>query len=150
MNKLIENPYLIFLLSIPLIMLIGILSGEADLDINVHDTYYVISYLHLAILISILFAIISIGYWIMLKTNRKLSKWFNLTHIILTIGGLISLFGISILPSDSNYDSSSLIFDDLAMESLLRTLIILLMIFGQLIYIINLIIGIFRTRKTSG
>nr|WP_246073353.1 cbb3-type cytochrome c oxidase subunit I [Formosa sediminum] len=54
-------------------MLIGILSGDAVLDINVHDTYYVISHFHIATLISILFGIIEIGYWIMNKANRKLS-----------------------------------------------------------------------------
>ena len=74
MNKLIEKPHLIFLLSIPIIMLIGILSEDAVLDINVHDTYYVIAYLHLAILISILFGIFGIGYWIMLKADRKTIK----------------------------------------------------------------------------
>ncbi|QDO92496.1 hypothetical protein FNB79_00325 [Formosa sediminum] len=73
MKNLINKPHLIFLLAIPIIMLIGILSGDAVLDINVHDTYYVISHFHIATLISILFGIIEIGYWIMNKANRKLS-----------------------------------------------------------------------------
>ena len=89
MNKLIEKPHLIFLLAIPMIMLIGILSEDAVLDINVHDTYYVIAYLHLSILISILFGIFGIVYWIMLKADRKLSKWLNWTHIGLTFGGTL-------------------------------------------------------------
>jgi cytochrome c oxidase subunit 1 len=60
MKFLINKPHLIFLLSIPIIMLIGILSGDTALDINVHDTYYIIAYLHIAILISILFGIIGL------------------------------------------------------------------------------------------
>ncbi|MGB5610369.1 hypothetical protein, partial [Eudoraea sp.] len=61
MNKLIEKPYLIFLLAIPIIMLIGILSGDAVLDINVHDTFYVIGWNQLTLISSILFGIIGIG-----------------------------------------------------------------------------------------
>jgi heme/copper-type cytochrome/quinol oxidase subunit 1 len=64
MNRLIEKPHLIFLRTIPIIMIIGLLSEDAILDINVHDTYYVIGYLHLAILISIVFGIIGCVYWI--------------------------------------------------------------------------------------
>ncbi|HMB63212.1 MAG TPA: cbb3-type cytochrome c oxidase subunit I [Eudoraea sp.] len=87
MSRLIEKPHLIFLLSIPIIMLIGILSGNAVLDLNIHDTHYVIAYLHFATLIAILFGIIGVGYWIMQKTDRKLSRWLNWTHVGLSFGG---------------------------------------------------------------
>ncbi|SHG48530.1 cbb3-type cytochrome c oxidase subunit I [Flagellimonas flava] len=150
MNKLIEKPHLIFLLSIPIIMLIGILSGDSVLDINVHDTYFVIAYLHLAILISILFGIIGIGYWIMQKANRKLSKWLNLIHVVLTVGGLIAIFGIPYLLFDSTAESAFPVFDQIARQNLILILTIFLILFGQLMYLINLIVGIFRKNKTSG
>src|SRR5690606_36301779 len=72
-----------------IIILIGFLSGTEPLDINVHDTYYVIEHGVISILISIIFGIIGLGYWIMQKANRRLSKWLNLIHIVLTIGGLL-------------------------------------------------------------
>lgn len=62
MNKLIEKPHLIFLLAVPITMTIGMLRGDEVLDINVHDTYFVIAHLHLTILMSILFGIIGMGY----------------------------------------------------------------------------------------
>ncbi|MFT6938397.1 MAG: cytochrome c oxidase subunit 1 [Saprospiraceae bacterium] len=74
MNYQIEKPHLIFLLVIPIILLIGFLSGDATLVINVHYTYYVFKYIHLTMLISILFGIIGIGYWIMEKANKRISK----------------------------------------------------------------------------
>lgn len=74
MNRLIEKPHQIFFSEIPIVLLIGYIKKDAALDINVHDTYYVIAYSHLAILISILFGIIGFGYWIIIKANRKLSK----------------------------------------------------------------------------
>jgi len=146
MKRLIEKPHLIFLLAIPVIMLIGTLSGDAVLDINVHDTYYVIAYLHLAILISILFGIIGIGYWIMLKAGRKLSKLLNWTHIGLTFGGTLVVW---ILNKFYRAEIMEYKFNDNL--TLIITLIILLMIVGQLIFPINIIFGLIKNKnKTSG
>lgn len=146
MKRLIEKPHLIFLLAIPIIILIGTLSGDAVLDINVHDTYYVIAYLHLAILISILFGIIGIGYWIMLKAGRKLSKLLNWTHIGLTFGGTLVVW---ILNKFYRAEIMEYKFNDNL--TLIITLIILLMIVGQLIFPINIIFGLIKNKnKTSG
>ena len=123
-------------------MPIGILSGDAVLDINVRDTYYVIAYLHLAILISILFGIIGLGYWIMQKVDRKLSKWLNWTHIGLTFGGTITVwimtkfYRTEIMEYEFNDNLTSII-----------TLIVLLMIVGQLIFPINIICGLLKKKK---
>ena len=146
MKFLINKPHLIFLLSIPIIILFGILNRNEMLDINVHDTYFVFSQIDLTILISILFGIIGIGYWMMLKANRKLSKWLNLIHITLTFGGILliwilaQLFRESIMEYNFNNNLTFGIY-----------LIALIAIFGQLIYPINIISGIIKKRnKTSG
>ncbi|WP_199114245.1 hypothetical protein [Snuella sedimenti] len=61
MNKLIEKPHIIFFLGIPVLILVGILCGDAALDVNIHDTYYIIAYIHLTSFISILFGIVGLG-----------------------------------------------------------------------------------------
>lgn len=141
-----EKPHLFFLLSIPIIMLIGILSGDAVLNINVHDTYYVIAHLHLATLISILFGIIGIGYWIMQKADKKLSKWLNWIHIGLIFGGTLIAWILTNFYRDEIMEYK---FNNNL--SLIITLIILLMIFGQLIFPINIISGLLKNKnKISG
>ncbi|MBC7000901.1 cbb3-type cytochrome c oxidase subunit I [Cytophaga sp. FL35] len=146
MNRLFEKPHLIFLLAIPIIMLIGILSGDAVLDINVHDTYLVIAYLHFAVLISIVFGIIGIGYWIMQKANRKLSKWLIWTHIGLTFGGTLIVWILN-----KFYRTEIMEYEFNNNLTLIITLIILLMIIGQLIFPINIIYGLIKNKnKTSG
>ena len=146
MNKLVEKPHLAFLLAIPVLMLIGILSENAVLDINVHDTYYVIPYLHLAILISILFGIIGMGYWIMQKAERKLSKWLNWTHLGLTFGGIIVVWILT-----KFYRTETMEYEFNNNLTLIITLIIILMIVGQLIFPINIIYGLIKKKnKTSG
>lgn len=146
MNKLIEKPHLIFLLAIPIIVLIGILSGDAVLDINVHDTYFIIAYLHFATLISIIFGIIGIGYWIMQKADRKLSKWLNWTHIGLTFGGTLVVWVLT-----QFYRTEIIEYKFNNNLTLIIMLIILLMFLGQLIFPINIICGLIRKKsKTSG
>ena len=134
MQQLIEKPHLIFLLSIPIIILIGILCRDNVLDINVHDTYFVIAYFHFAILISIIFGIIGFGYWIMQKVDRKLSKWLNWTHIGLTFIGTFLVWILNRLyrPEIMDYKFNNNL-------SLIITLIVLIIIAGQLIFPINII-----------
>lgn len=125
---------------------IGFFSGDAELDINVHDTYYVIAYVHLIKLISVLFGIIGLGYWIMQKTNKKLSKWMNLTHIGLTFGGSLIILILAQL-----YREEIMEYEFNNNLTLIITLILLIMILGQIIFPINIIYGIIRKNtKTSG
>ena len=141
MNKLIEKSHLIFLLSIPIIILIGILSGKNVLDINAHDTYFVIAYLHFAILLSIIFGVIGFGYWIMQKVDKKLSKWLNWTHIGLTFGGtfLVWILNKFYRPEIMDYKFNNNL-------SLIITLIVLIMIAGQLIFPINTIYALTKKK----
>lgn len=146
MKNFIIKPHLIFLIAIPIIILIGILSGDAVLDINVHDTYYVIAYFYLATLISILFGIIGIGYWIMQKANRKLSKWLNWTHVGLTFGGILIVWILT-----KFYRTEIMEYEFNNNLSLIISLIVLFIIVGQLIFPINIIYGLTKKRnKTSG
>ena len=142
MNKLFEEPHLIFLLAIPIIILVGILGGDAMLDINVHDTYYVIAYLHLAILISIVFGLIGTGYWLMGKANRKLSKWLNWTHIGLTfVGPLVVLILAQFYQRDiMEYEFNNNL-------TIVIMVIIILVILGQILFPINIILGLFKRKN---
>ncbi|WP_157805334.1 hypothetical protein [Confluentibacter citreus] len=144
MNRITNKPHLIFWLSIPLIMLSRFVSSTENLVVNKYDTYYVFSLTELNILISILFAIIGLGYWIMLKTNRKLSKWLNLTHIALTFGGILLIWVLSQL-----YRESIVEFDFNENLTLAIYSIAFIAVVGQIIFPINIISGLIKN-KTSG
>ncbi len=147
MSKLIEKPHLIFLFSIPIIILSGLLSSNGTLDINIHDTYFVFSQNHLTILISIFFGIIGFGYWAMLKNNRTLSHWLNLIHIVLTFGGLILIIYFLNQIVETNAHSKS---DDFARNIQMEMqiyFVALISLFGQIFYPINLIRGL--TKKSN-
>lgn len=151
MKELIQKPHLIFLFAIPIILFFGIVNWSTTVDINIHDTYYVIAYFHLSILISLLFGIIGIGYWRMLKTKRELSKWLNLIHITFTFGGLLLIQLFSFLIVELNELSKS---DDFVYNIQLEVQIILVamvIILAQIVYPINILRGLIKKKnKISG
>ncbi|WP_104734524.1 cbb3-type cytochrome c oxidase subunit I [Hanstruepera ponticola] len=139
MNKLIKKPYLIFWTSIPIISLLGFFIKADSFGFNVHDTYFVIATNHLIMLISLLFVIIGLGYWIMEKANRKLSKWLNLIHITLTFGGILIVLILT-----QCYRNEIMEYDFNNNLTLSITLILITVIFGQLIFPINIIRGLIK------
>lgn len=149
MNRLFQNPHLIFWISIPFIILIGFLSGNELFDINIHDTYYVFEHSSVVILISIIFGIFGFGYWIMLKANRKLSKWLNWIHIVLTIGGLFLIWILTQLFREPETGTLLIDFDYNQNLNIAIFIIALIVIFGQIIYPINLIGGIIKNRNKT-
>lgn len=133
MKSLLKKPYLLFWLAIPIILLVGILDDNS-LDIAIHDIYFVFYKRDCCILVSIIFGFLGLGYWLMKTFYRKLTKWLNWIHIFLTIGGLITLFIVPYFYEEDNLGTSNAIL----------TLTTLVMVFGQLFYLINIIIGIFN------
>jgi len=95
MKTFIKKPHIIFFTAIPILLLIGNLSCDAVMDINIHDTYVIITYMSLALLTSLLFGIIGAGYWLMYKTDITLLKRLTRIHIILTFGGALTIWGIT-------------------------------------------------------
>ncbi len=144
MNKLIEKPHLLFLFTIPIVLFIGILNRNTVLDINVHDTYYVIAHLHLAILLSILFGIIGIGYWVMQKVDRQLSKWLNWAHLGLTFGGTFLVWILT-----KFYRTEIMEYEFNNYLTMVITIVVLLIILGQLIFPINIIYGLMKKKNKT-
>ena len=111
---------------------------------NIYDTYFIIATNDLIILFSILFGIIGLGYWTMLKANRKLSKWLNFTHIVLTFGGILIIWILSQLYRESIKEFD---FNDNLTFAIYS--IALITVFGQIIYPINIVNKLIKT-KPSG
>ncbi|WP_416448452.1 hypothetical protein ACH3PA_05275 [Leeuwenhoekiella sp. A2] len=114
------------------------------LDINIYDTYYVFSKTALIIMISALFGFMGLGYYLMLKAKRKLSKWLNLIHVALTVGGILTvwiltqLFRESIMEYKFNNNLTMVIYA-----------LVIITIFAQIIYPINLIGAIIKPRNKT-
>lgn len=143
MTKLFDKAYLIFLLAIPLILLVGFLDRDSNLDVNAYDTYYIISYWHSALWTSIVFGIIGVGYWLMQKAGNELSKWMTWAHIALTFGGMLVVWILSTF-----YQAEAIGYEFKSSLTIMTSLSVLVLVFGQLIFPVNLILGLLK-RETD-
>ncbi len=142
MSKLFENPHIIFLFSIPILLLYGVFNKESMLDINVHDTYFVIAHFHLTILMSIPFTIFGIGYWLIKKTNKRLSKWMTKAHVGLTFGGIFCIVFLLQLYREDIMEYRYNVF-----LSLIITVVVFVIIIGQLFFPFNIIYGLINKSR---
>lgn len=138
MKKLILKPYLLFWFSIPIIVLIGFLDNKS-LDVSIYDTYFVFSKYHICIVTSIVFGVLGFGYWLMEILKRKQLKWLVSVHSWLTLGGTLVLI---IFPYFFNKN-------DLIELNLIAVLTSLIILIGQLFYILNFIIAMFKRKRVE-
>ena len=62
-----NRPHILIFLLIIIVILLGLTFRNSIIDINVHDTYYVIDFLTIAILIAMVLGIIGFLVWILKK-----------------------------------------------------------------------------------
>ncbi len=97
-----SRKYLWYWTGIPILILIGLFL-DTELDINVHDTYFVIRLLHLTVLVSLFLFVSGVGYFLLRKkqTNRFLDSFHLLTTVLGILTIAISAFAYSQI--DFNY-----------------------------------------------
>lgn len=147
MKKLFLKPYLLFWLPIPVLLIIGAVSGDKMLDFSIYDTYYVISGFHYSILLSVLFGILGLGYWLMHLAKRRLYGWLTGLHTGFTLGGMFLIWLFSLFLRDSQ--PRTFLADYEYNEKWYAAMLVVgfLIIVGQLLYLINLISGVVRKGK---
>jgi cytochrome c oxidase subunit 1 len=149
-----QRPYNLLLLTGLLLVLTSFfkLSQNSTIDLHFHDTYFVIAHTHIFWLL----AALALFMWTLyLLTNKILySKALTWTHVIITIltlfiFALTVFFGDNILNPKpfryydySNWNSSEMY------STLIKTIaiIILILLFGQILFIVNLIAGLFKRK----
>lgn len=123
-------PHIFFWLTALSIILIGEFSIQNIsnvIDINIHDTYYVISRKEISIVFSSLFLLIGFIYWLFQKTNIKLNRNLTRFHTIVSIGAVLVYYAFLIYyryikteslfePSNETYINLILIFTALLIQ----------------------------------
>jgi heme/copper-type cytochrome/quinol oxidase subunit 1 len=89
----------IYFFSITVIFLIlGKLSEEKTLDIQIHDTYFVISYLHILVAIGLLSLIKTLIYFGLDKIGMPISSSIGYWYFGLFVIGVIAILGTNYSP----------------------------------------------------
>lgn len=136
--------------------LTGIVLGDSTLDINVHDTYFVVAHFHLVMGISALYGMFAgIYHWFPKMFGRMMNKNLGYIHFWVTIIGAYGVFfpmhfvGMAGLPR-RYYDNTAFpYFDDLADINVLITIFAIITSIVQLVFLYNFIHSIFFGKKAT-
>ncbi len=136
--------------------LTGLVLGDSTLDINVHDTYFVVAHFHLVMGISALYGMFAgIYHWFPKMFGRMMNKNMGYIHFWITIIGAYGVFfpmhfvGMAGLPR-RYYDNTAFpYFDDLADINVLITIFAIITALVQLVFLYNFIHSIFFGKKAT-
>ncbi|ULC59422.1 cbb3-type cytochrome c oxidase subunit I [Flaviramulus sp. BrNp1-15] len=136
--------------------LTGIILGDSALDINVHDTYFVVAHFHLVMGISALYGMFAgIYHWYPRMFGRMLNKNLGYIHFWITAVCAYGVFfpmhfiGMAGLPRRYYTNSNFPLFDDLANVNVIITIFALVGGVVQIIYLYNFFVSIFYGKKAT-
>jgi len=136
--------------------LTGIILGDSTLDINVHDTYFVIAHFHLVMGISALYGLFAgVYHWFPKMFGRMLNKNLGYVHFWVTAVGAYGVFfpmhfiGMAGLPRRYYTNTNFPYFDDLADVNVIITIFAIITALVQLVFIYNFIHSIFFGKKAT-
>lgn len=136
--------------------LTGIILGDSTLDINVHDTYFVVAHFHLVMGISALYGMFAgIYHWFPRMFGRMLNKNLGYIHFWVTAICAYGVFypmhfiGMAGLPRRYYTNTNFPIFDDLQNVNVLITIFALVGGAFQLVFMYNFFSSIFYGKKAE-
>ncbi|NMH25957.1 cytochrome c oxidase subunit I [Flavobacterium solisilvae] len=136
--------------------LTGIILGDSTLDINVHDTYFVVAHFHLVMGISALYGMFAgIYHWFPRMFGRMLNKNLGYVHFWVTAVCAYGVFfpmhfiGMAGLPRRYYTNTNFPLFDDLANVNVVITVFALVGGVFQLVFLWNFFHSIFYGKKAE-
>jgi cytochrome c oxidase subunit 1 len=134
--------------------LTGIILGDSTLDINVHDTYFVVAHFHLVMGISALYGMFAgVYHWFPKMFGRMLNKNLGYVHFWVTAICAYGVFfpmhfiGLAGLPRRYYTNTNFPLFDDLQNVNVLITTFALIGGAFQLVFLYNFFSSIFYGKK---
>jgi hypothetical protein len=136
------QPHKLLLVFVLLYAILSVANNNGSIDIHLHDTYYIITS-RIFYLVSALWLFLA---WLITMLVQKLHVSIRLlwVYAILTIVSLLVLTGISV-----NYEFNTTDLETNRMIRSLQELSILLFIIANLLFIVNLAIGTFKSFRNK-
>ena len=136
--------------------LTGIILGDSALDINLHDTYFVVAHFHLVMGISALYGLFAgVYHWYPRMFGRMMNKNLGYIHFWITAISAYGVFfpmhfiGMAGLPRRYYTNTNFPYFDDVANINVVITLFALLAGAAQIIFLYNFISSMFYGKKAE-
>ena len=136
--------------------LTGIILGDSALDINVHDTYFVVAHFHIVMGASAIFGMFAgVYHWFPKMYGKRMNKKMGYAHFWLTIVSVYGVFfpmhyiGLSGVPRRYYTNEAFPLFDALQDINVSISLFAFLGGIAQCIFFVNFFYSIFRGSKSS-
>ena len=136
--------------------LTGVILGDSALDINVHDTYFVVAHFHIVMGLSAIFGMYAgVYHWFPKMYGRMMNKSMGYAHFWLTFITAYGVFfpmhflGMAGLPRRYYSNTAFPMFDNLADINILITYFAIIGGSAQLIFIFNFFYSIWRGPKAT-
>lgn len=131
--------------------LTGIIMGDSALDINIHDTYFIVAHFHLVMGISAAYGFLAgVYHWFpIMFEGRMMNKKLGYIHFWVTSIGAYGIFfpmhfvGLAGLPRRYYTNTNFPYFDDLADINVVMTIFAILTISVQVVFLYNFIHSMF-------
>ena len=136
--------------------LTGVILGDSALDINVHDTYFVVAHFHIVMGLSAIYGMFAgVYHWFPKMYGRMMNKSMGYAHFWLTFITAYGVFfpmhflGMAGLPRRYYSNTAFPMFDNLADINVLITYFAIIGGIAQLIFIFNFFYSIWRGPKAN-
>ena len=134
--------------------LTGIVLGDSTLDINVHDTYFVVAHFHLVMGISALYGLFAgVYHWFPKMFGRMMNKNLGYVHFWVTAVASYGVFfpmhfvGMAGVPRRYYENTAFPMFDELTNLQVLITVFAIIAALVQLVFVYNFISSIYFGKK---
>jgi len=136
--------------------LTGIILGDSTLDINVHDTMFVVAHFHLVMGVTAVYGFLAgVYHWFPKMYGRMMSKKLGYLHFWITAVGAYGVFypmhftGLAGLPRRYYNNTNFPIFDDLTDINVIITIFAIITGLGQFVFLYNFFNSIFNGEKAT-
>ena len=136
--------------------LTGLILGDSALDINVHDTYFVVAHFHIVMGLSAIFGLFAgVYHWFPKLFGRRMNKNLGYIHFWVTFISAYGVFfpmhflGMAGLPRRYYTNTSFPMFDDLADINVIVSYFAIIGGIAQVVFIWNFFYSALRGKKSE-
>jgi len=136
--------------------LTGIVLGDSALDINVHDTYFVVAHFHLVMGVSAIYGMYAgIYHWFPKMYGRMMNKTLGYVHFWITAVAAYGVFfpmhfiGLAGLPRRYYTNTNFPLFDDLANVNQVMTIFAIIGGIAQIVFLVNYFMSIYKGKVAT-
>ncbi len=159
-SKIVFTPAMLFSIALVSTFVTGGLTGlilaNAPLDINVHDTYFVVGHFHIVMGLSAVFGMFAgVYHWFPRMYGRMMNKSLGYIHFWLTFAAAYGVFfpmhflGLAGVPRRYYSNSSFPMFDGMTDINVVITISAIIGALAQIFFFFNFFYSIYKGNKAS-